>query len=207
MSEPNPTELAPSRPTSCTALFIAFARLALQGFGGVLPIAQRELVERLHWLTPTEFAELLSVGQVLPGPNVINLCLMVGDRYFGWRGAVAALAGMLLLPLLLVLTLAALYRDFSSLPWVVGAVRGMGAVSAGLVLAMALKLLPSLRKNPLGRPLWLPLAVLTGWAVAGWRWPLWSVIASIGGLSCALAWWRLAAPSTPPNNPASDPKP
>jgi chromate transporter len=122
------------------------------GFGGVLPIAQRELVERLGWLTVEEFAELLSIGQVLPGPNVVNLSLMVGDRYFGLRGALAALAGMLLMPLVLVLVAAALYQQFAAHPAVAGAVRGMGAVSAGLVMAIALKLLPALRRSPLGRP-------------------------------------------------------
>src|SRR5689334_10960907 len=116
-------EAEPSRPRprNCAELFIVFSRLALQGFGGVLPIAQRELVERTGWLTSQEFAESLSIGQVLPGPNVVNLSLMVGDRYFGLRGALAALAGMLLLPTALVLLLAALYSGLADLPAVAGA--------------------------------------------------------------------------------------
>ena len=180
-----------ARPRHCTELFVVFSRLALQGFGGVLPIAQRELVERTGWLTSQEFAESLSIGQVLPGPNVVNLALMVGDRYFGLRGALAALAGMLLLPMVLVLLLAALYSGLADVPAVAGAVRGMGAVAAGLVLAMALKLLPTLARNPLGRPLWVPVALLCTLAIAWWRWPLLAVIAGLGGTSCLLAWWRL----------------
>ena len=86
--------LATQRPPSVAALFWAFNRLALQGFGGVLPVAQRELVERLRWLTREQFLELLSLSQVLPGPNIINLGLILGDRYFGWRGSLVALAGL-----------------------------------------------------------------------------------------------------------------
>jgi chromate transporter len=185
------------RPAGCCDLFIAFSRLSLQGFGGVLPIAQRELVERTGWLTAAEFAESLAVGQVLPGPNVVNLSLMVGDRFFGLRGALSALAGMLVLPLVLVLLLATLYRGFAGVPAVAGAVRGMGAVAAGLVLATALKLLPTLRRNPLGRALWPPIALLCALAVAWWRWPLVAVIVGLGGTSCLLAWWRLRPAAAP----------
>ena len=67
---------APPRPASPAELFFAFSRLALQGFGGVLPVAQRELVERRRWLTKQEFVQLLSIGQVLPGPNIFNLSLI-----------------------------------------------------------------------------------------------------------------------------------
>jgi chromate transporter len=197
---PEPDAPRPA-PRGCMELFVVFSRLALQGFGGVLPIAQRELVERTGWLTGPEFAESLSIGQVLPGPNVVNLALMVGDRYYGLRGALAALAGMLLLPMVLVLLLAALYSGLADVPAVAGAVRGMGAVAAGLVLAMALKLLPTLARNPLGRPLWAPVTLLCTLAIAWWRWPLLAVILGLGGASCALAWWRLE-PAKPANEQA-----
>ena len=180
-------------PQSSLHLFLAFSRLSMMGFGGVLPIAQRELVERLGWLTVEEFAELLSIGQVLPGPNVVNLSLMVGDRYFGLRGALAALAGMLLMPLVLVLVAAALYQQFAAHPAVAGAVRGMGAVSAGLVMAIALKLLPALRRSPLGRTRWMLVTLAVVLATGWWRWPLVLVIALVGGVSCAMAWRCLGA--------------
>lgn len=195
-----PVEAARPGPASSLQLFTAFSRLSLMGFGGVLPIAQRELVERLGWLRVEEFAELLSVGQVLPGPNVVNLSLMVGDRYFGLRGALAALAGMLLLPLILVLIFAALYQQFAVVPAVAGAVRGMGAVSAGLVMAIALKLLPALRRNPLGRRRWVPVTLLVVLAAGWWRWPLVAVIVLLGGLSCLLA-WRCLGPAAPTTGP------
>lgn len=187
-------------PVSSLQLFTAFSRLSLMGFGGVLPIAQRELVERLGWLRVEEFAELLSVGQVLPGPNVVNLSLMVGDRYFGLRGALAALAGMLLLPLVLVLVFAALYQQLAGVPAVAGAVRGMGAVSAGLVMAIALKLLPALRRSPLGYRRWVPVTLLVVLAAGWWRWPLVMVIVLLGGLSCLLA-WRCLEPTADTTEP------
>jgi chromate transporter len=188
--DPLPTQ-ALQRPANLRQLFMAFTRLSLMGFGGVLPIAQRELVERQRWLTAAEFAELLSIGQVLPGPNVVNLALMVGDRHFGLRGAVMAVSGMLAAPMALVLALAALYQGLSDVPQVAGAVRGMGAVSAGLISAMGLKLMPTLARNPLGRALWGPVALAAALAVGWLRWPLVGVILGLGAVSCSLAWWRL----------------
>jgi chromate transporter len=178
-------------PRSPGELMRVFSALALQGFGGVLPVAQRELVERHRWLTREQFLEALSYGQVLPGPNIVNLSLIVGDRFFGWRGAFAALLGLLGLPLLIVLTLAALYGQFASVPIVAGALRGMAAVAAGLILAMALKLVPTLAWNPLGRAL-SAVALLSTLATVGvLRWPMAYAVVGIGGASFVAAWWRL----------------
>ena len=97
MSVPASSESTPlAAPATLRELFFAFNRLSLQGFGGVLPVAQRELVERRRWLDKQQFVEMLAVSQVLPGPNVVNLALMFGDRCFGLRGAMTALAGMML---------------------------------------------------------------------------------------------------------------
>ena len=178
-------------PASLRELFFAFTTLALQGFGGVLPVAQRELVERRGWLTRDQFVEMLAVSQVLPGPNVVNLALMFGDRVFGVRGAFTALAGMLLAPLVVVLVLTALYARFAQVPAVSGALRGMGAVAAGLIIATACRLLATLRTNPLGRPLALGFGALTCLASAWLRWPLVWVIAGLGAVSITLAWRRL----------------
>jgi chromate transporter len=178
-------------PRSPGEIFRVFNRLSLQGFGGVLPIAQHELVERERWLSKEQFVEMPSVSQVLPGPNVVNLSLMIGDRYFGLRGALAALAGMLAVPTVIVLLLAALYAEFAHVPWVAGALRGMGAVAAGLVIGTAIKLLPALKKNPIGRVGSLSIALLTLLAVGGLRWPLVWVIGGLGTVSVAFAWWRL----------------
>lgn len=180
-----------NRPESPLHLFLAFSRLALQGFGGVLAVAQRELVERLGWMSKEEFVETLAIAQVLPGPNVVNLSMMVGDRFFGVRGAAAALAGMLSAPAVIVLGLAMAYGQLSRHPMAVNALRGMGAVSAGLILATGIKLLPALRKSPLGRPLALGLAAAAFVLIAWLRWPLVQVLALLGGSGMLIAWLRL----------------
>jgi len=178
-------------PASLHELFFAFNRLALQGFGGVLPVAQRELVERLRWLTKDQFVEMLAVSQVLPGPNVVNLALMYGDRCFGVRGAFTALAGMLAAPLVVVLALTALYGQFAQVPSVTGALRAMSAVAAGLIISTALKLLATVKRNPMGLPTALGFAALTFIATALLHWPLVWVIFSLGACAIAVAWRRL----------------
>ena len=181
-----------AHPASPLALFIAFTLLALQGFGGVLAVAQRELVDRRGWLTRLEFVELYAVAQLLPGPNVVNLSLMIGDRYFGLRGALAAISGMLLAPLLVVLALAASYQQLAQYPAVAGALRGMGAVAAGLILAMALKMLGTLRGNVLGPALCTALGLATLTAIAVFRVPLAWVVIGLGLGGWGLARWRIA---------------
>jgi chromate transporter len=178
-------------PRSPGELFRVFTRLALQGFGGVLPVAQRELVENQRWLTREQFLELLSISQVLPGPNIVNLALILGDRHFGWRGGAAAMGGVLLAPLGVVLALAILAQQLQGLPAVAGALRGMGAVAAGLVLSTALRLMGGLRKNAMGRPLCAALMVLTVLMVGVLRWPLVAVVLGLGPVAIGLAWWRL----------------
>ncbi len=184
-------------PANLRELFFAFNRLSLQGFGGVLPVAQRELVERKRWLDKQQFVEMLAVSQVLPGPNVVNLALMFGDRCFGLRGAMTALAGMMLAPLVVVLALTALYGQYSHHPLVSGALRGMGAVAAGLVISTALKLLATVRHNPMGRRLALAFAALTFVSIALLRWPLVWVVIGLGSLSIAVAWYRIGHAEPP----------
>ncbi|MBU6258269.1 MAG: chromate transporter [Burkholderiales bacterium] len=174
-------------PASPAALFGAFNRLALQGFGGVLPVAQRELCERLGWLTREQFLELLALAQVLPGPNIVNLALIYGDRRHGWRGAAAAAAGVLAAPLAIVLALALLAQQFQHVSRVGDALRGMGVVAAGLVLSTALRLLGGLRRNALGRPICAAYVGLTA-ATVGWlHWPLLPVVLGLGVSAFALA--------------------
>ncbi|WP_430422440.1 chromate transporter [Methylibium petroleiphilum] len=186
-----------ARPASCTELFTAFTGLALQGFGGVLAVAQRVLCDDKRWLSKGEFLETLALAQVLPGPNVCNLSLMVGDRYFGTRGAFAALAGMMAVPLLIVLAATMLYAQFATHPLVAGALRGMGAIAAGMIIGTALKLAAPLRSSPLGLPTLAALATACFVAVALLRWPLVWVLPALGLLACTLAWRRLRTSETP----------
>jgi chromate transporter len=192
MTTPQDATASANGPTSNGDLFVTFTRLALQGFGGVLAVAQRELVERRNWVSREQFVEMLAVSQVLPGPNIVNLSLMLGDRYFGLRGAASALAGLLTVPLFIVLGLASLYAEFASVPLVAGALRGMGAVAAGLVISTAVKLFATLKTNRMGPLLGVGFALLTFLMVAWLRWPLAWVVVGLGALAVAVAWRKLS---------------
>ena len=173
-------------PQHLSELFWVFNHLTLLGVGGVLPFAQRILVEDKRWLTTAQFVEMLSLSQVLPGPNLINLALMVGQHFHGWRGAVVALAGMLAAPLVLIFIVAIAYAQYAATPAVAHALQGMSTVVAGLVIAMAIKLFPAIRHDPRN---W-------GWAglafggVGLLRLNLLWVLVALGPLAVALAWWR-----------------
>ena len=155
-------------------------------------MVQRELVEKKRWMTREEFIEDWAVAQIMPGPNVVNLSLMIGGRYFGLKGAMAALAGMLTLPLIIVLLLALVYAQFADHPGVAGALRGMGGVAAGLITATGLKLSSALLKNVLGLRQCIALGSLCFVAIAVLRWPLVYVLLGLGGIACTLAWRKLA---------------
>jgi chromate transporter len=188
----NPDSPDHPRPRSPADLFISFSLLALQGFGGVLAVVQHELVERKRWLTREEFVEEWAVAQLMPGPNVVNISLMIGARYFGVRGALAALAGMLCAPLAVLLLVALLYAQFGTHPGVAGALRGMGAVAAGLIAATGLKLAASLARHPLGVPVTAGFALLCFVCVALLHWPLVAVLLGLGVAACTLTYRRLA---------------
>ena len=173
-------------PASLWELFVAFNVLTLQGFGAAAPMAYRELVERRRWMTPQEFAQDWAVAQLMPGPNVANLSLMLGDRYFGVRGAAVALLGLVLMPLIIALTLTVLYDHFSRYAAVAGALKGMGAVAAGLIIGTALKLLGSIDKSVLTPTLTVVIAVVVFVAVGVLRWPLLWVLL---GMSTVGTWW------------------
>ncbi len=190
MSDSPEAANSPARqaPRSKTDLFVSFTLLALQGFGGVLAVVQRELVDKKQWLTLDEFVEDWSVAQILPGPNVVNLALMIGGRAFGLPGALAALAGLLLAPTVLVLLFAAAVAGVADTPVAQGMLRGMGAVSAGLIAAVGIKLMGALKSNPMGRWSCMGVAGLTFTAIALLRLPLAWVLLSLGPLASIWAW-------------------
>jgi chromate transporter len=173
-------------------LFLSFTWLALQGFGGVLAVVQRVLVEEKRWMSKEQFVEDWAVAQIMPGPNVVNLSLMIGGRYFGLAGALAGVAGMLTAPLVVVLLLAIAFGGVSDAAWAQGALRGMGAVSAGLIAAVGLKLISALKTNPMGMPVCIGLSVLSFVGVGVMRWPLAWVLLGTGLLGCGWAYVQLA---------------
>src|SRR5262245_37256318 len=145
-------------------LFGGFFMVSLFAFGGAAPWARRMLVETRRWLSADEFAEALAISQVLPGPNVLNLAIMVGHRFQGVAGAVAGIVGLVGFPFALVLVFGSLYAHYRTLPAIDGVLRGLASAATGIIIAMAAHLLtPLLRRRQL-----VPLAfVLAGFIAVG----------------------------------------
>ena len=169
------------------ALFLGFSSVGLSGFGGVLPFARRMLVEQKRWMSADEFNTQLGLCQFLPGPNVINLSVLVGKRYQGVAGAIVAPLGLLAAPLLIVLLLALAYDRWGSLPLAQGMLRGIAAAGCGLLFAMAWRMGTALKD----KPFFLPFTVLTVAAIAWLRWPMPIVMVAGLLLSGGVAYWRL----------------
>jgi chromate transporter len=129
-------------------LFFGFLGLGFTSFGGALPLARRTVVERHRWLTAAEFTDLLGLCQFLPGGNVINLSVAIGMRFRGWRGALAGLLGLIAGPSLVVIGLGVLYERTQNDPHVRHLFVGLAAAAAGLLIAMAVKILLPLRRDP-----------------------------------------------------------
>lgn len=165
-------------------LFITFSRITLSSFGGALFWARRAIVEHRGWLTEREFAECLTVGQLLPGPNVLNLTVLVGYRFGGWSGAAVSVLAYLGWPFLVVIGMGMLYQRFGALPQVQLALGGMSKVAAGLLLATVIKLAMVLPRKL--RP-WL-FCVLAFGAVGVLRWPLIWVVVALAPCAVFLSW-------------------
>ena len=184
MDIPSQVRREPLRLTPAE-LFRTFARMSLVGFGGVMPWARRALVEEQHWIDDREFAELLSLGQILPGPNICNIAVIIGYRYCGWRGSIAAAFGLFGPPFVIVLVLGALYHRFGNLAAVQGALRGMTAVAAGLVLTTGLKLALAQPRNLRG--LVFGLLALVGVGIV--RVPLGAAMLVLIPSALVIEWW------------------
>ncbi|PXX48089.1 MULTISPECIES: chromate transporter [Aquitalea] len=177
-----PSLIIPSR----RQLFLGFFSIGLSGFGGVLPQAHRMLVQQRRWLSEEEFTELLGLGQILPGPNIVNMSIAIGSRCHGVAGAWLAVAGLMLAPLVIVLSMAVLYDHYQSLPDVQGTLHGLASTAAGLLLAMALRMGTKIERHAVAAL----LAVLTFIAVGVLRWPLLLVLLVLAPVSVLLAWQR-----------------
>ena len=186
-SEARSTPHAQPLRLSAFALFTAFFRAGLMGFGGVLPMIRRVMVEERKWLTPAEFNELISLCQFLPGANVANLATIFSSRVCGPHGSVAAILGLLGAPMVIVLSLATLYARFGDLAPVQHLVTGLSAGGAGLMLATAVKIGLPLRTSRLS----LVVAALSFLALGVLRLPLVWSLGVLLPISIALAGWRI----------------
>ncbi len=181
--------MSDTRPSPSTgALFGCFLTLGLMGFGGVLPMARRMIVEDRHWLTAPEFADMLGLCQFLPGGNVINLAVAVGLRFRGVVGAVASLVGLLLAPSVIVVLLGMVYDRFSGDPAVRHVFAGLAAAAAGLLVALSVKLLLPIWR----RPVPLGLAALCFLAIAVFRVPLLLTMVVLAPVSILVRHWTRA---------------
>ena len=183
------------KPTTLSNLFWTISNISLQGFGGVFPVAQRELVEKHQWLTKEQFLQDWSVAQIMPGPNVVNLGLIVGNRFFGFKGAIIAILGLVSFPLILVLFLSFIYSHFDQNPYLNGALKGMAAVAAGLIAGTSIKLAMSFKEHPLGALLcWVFVGTCFSLS-AIYRVPLFFILLMVGGLSILITYFRIKSKS------------
>ena len=163
----------PAVPTT-VELFLGFLGLGMMAFGGALPLAHRMLVERKRWLSEEEFTEMLGLCQFLPGGNMINMSVAVGMRFRGVRGGIAGLLGLIAVPSMVVVLLGMLYERYQDDPQVAHLFAGLAAAAAGLLVAMAIKIVRQLR----GSWLMLAVAAVCFCAIALLRLPLlWTMLA------------------------------
>lgn len=127
------------------SIFLAFSKIGLCGFGGVAAWAHRVLVDERRWFTDRQYADLLSIGSILPGPNICNISIIVGDQFRGPLGSATALGGLLAGPLAILIGLAILYERYGGLPLVQAVIGGITAAAAGLVIGTVIKLARRLR--------------------------------------------------------------
>lgn len=181
------TSVRTSAP-SVLQLFVAFSKMSLSGFGGVLPWARRVIVEQRAWMSANEFNEALALCQFLPGPNIVNFSILFGSRAQGVPGAVASFVGLIGPPVVIVLTLGTLYQRFGDFAPLQRVLAGMAAAAAGLIIATAGKMaLALLRQHSWPAALVACAAVI---AVGAAGWPLPVALLALVPPSIVLAWWR-----------------
>jgi chromate transporter len=180
MSEP------PAAP-GAVQIFGAFLRIALLSFGGGLGLwMQREIVERRRWVEPEAFLAGLALARILPGANQVNLAVHLGTRLAGGRGAIAAVAGLTLVPFAVLVAAGIAYFQLHEQPALRTALRGAVAVAAGMALAMAVRLgRPYAR-----RPDAVAFAAAAFAAVHVLRWRVPWVVAALAPIAMAWFWPR-----------------
>jgi chromate transporter len=183
----SPTTVRQETPTSAE-LFFGFFKLGLIGFGGVLPLARRMVVEDRKWLTGEEFTELLGLCQFLPGGNIINMSVAIGSKFQGVAGALSALLGLIVAPTAIVIGLGVIYDQFNGDPRVQHMFAGLAAAAAGLLISMAVKIVLPLRRRPVA----IVIAAICFLAIAIFGFPLVPTMLVLAPLSI-LATWRLEA--------------
>ena len=133
-----------------TALFTAFLAVSLFGVGGGGGIvwARRIAVEKCRWISDREFADIVSLCQFVPGPNIVGIAVCVGAKMRGAIGTIAALCGFLVIPWAIGLSLGLLCLEYAHLPVLGNILGGIAATAAGLLIATGIRLLLPHRRRP-----------------------------------------------------------
>jgi chromate transporter len=179
------TEAAEAKQTvSLAGLFTGFLVVSLCGVGGGgIVWARRIAVEARGWITDREFADIVSLCQFMPGPNIVGIAVCVGAKMRGATGTMAALAGFLVIPWSLGLVLGLLCLEYAHLTVLQNVLGGVAATAAGLLIATGLKLLMAHRRRPAA----LFFAALAFILITAVRVPLLAVLFSLVPLSIAVA--------------------
>jgi chromate transporter len=180
-------------PPGLIALFMAFARMSLAGFGGVLAFARRGIVDQHRWMTAEEFNETFALCHFLPGPNIVNFTVVFGSRFRGIPGGIACFAGLLGPPVVIMTILAALYARFGDIEALRRILAGVSCAAVGLLISVVFRMMmPLIKKRDL-----VALAVLAAVfiAIGILRLPLPAVLLAGIPLSIAItyAMYRRAA--------------
>jgi chromate transporter len=183
---PPPEDLPLNPPPGPAQIFAAFAKAGLMGFGGAQIWVRRALVEERRWLTEREYAEILGLGQVLPGPNVGNAAVMIGRRFAGLPGSFAATGGLYVGPLIVLMSLVLLWQGFADNPHVGAFMHGLACAAAGMVIGNGLRMTGRLRPPPE----LIAIGLLATIAAAWFRVSLPVIVLVLGPVSIAAVVWR-----------------
>ena len=183
-ADPAP-ELQTTTPPGLIALFVAFAQVSLAGFGGVLVFARHAIVDRHRWMTADEFNETFALCHFLPGPNIVNLSVVFGSRFRGIAGGIAAFAGLLGPPMVIVTILAALYVRFGEIDALRRILAGVSCAAVGLLISAVFRMMMPLiqRRDLIG----LVILAAVFIAVGLLRLPLPAVLLVASPVSIAIA--------------------
>ena len=140
-------DLPISAPPGLLALFAAFARMSLSGFGGVLAFARRGIVDHHRWMTAEEFNETFALCHFLPGPNIVNLSVVFGARFRGVPGSIAAFSGLVGPPVVIVTILAVLYGRYGEIDALRRILAGVSCAAVGLLISVVFRMMMPLIKK------------------------------------------------------------
>jgi chromate transporter len=181
-----PTAIPPIQP-GLLELFVAFAKMSLAGFGGVLVWARRGIVDQHRWMTAEEFNETFALCHFLPGPNIVNLSVVFGSRFRGVAGGIAAFAGLVGPPMVIATILAALYARYGEIDALRRILAGVSCAAVGLLIAVVFKMMMPLIKKRDAVGLAILLAVFI--AIGLLRQPLQAVLLVAIPLSLAITYF------------------